>query len=73
MQGLGHIGEMPRPLLALLAGVLGFLLYVGIVVAVADWVLALHWLVQLAYFLIAGIAWVPPARALMFWAARSGG
>ncbi|WP_372618408.1 DUF2842 domain-containing protein [Falsiroseomonas sp.] len=64
---------MPRPLLALLAGVLGFLLYVGIVVAVADWVLALHWLVQLAYFLIAGIAWVPPARALMFWAARSGG
>ncbi|HEV7264561.1 MAG TPA: DUF2842 domain-containing protein [Falsiroseomonas sp.] len=64
---------MPRPLLALLAGVLGFLLYVGFVVAVADWVLALHWLVQLAYFIVAGIAWVPPARALMFWAARSGG
>lgn len=64
---------MPRPLLALLAGSLGFLLYVAVVVLVADWVLHWHWLVQLAYFLVAGIAWVPPARALMFWAARAGG
>jgi hypothetical protein len=63
---------MPRPLLALLAGLLGFGLYVGVVVAVADWVLAWHWLVQLGYFGLAGIAWVPPARALMFWAARGG-
>jgi hypothetical protein len=63
---------MPRALIALFAGILGFLLYVGVVVAAADWVLHLHWLVQLAYFLIAGIAWVWPARALMFWAARAG-
>jgi hypothetical protein len=32
-------------------------------------VLALHWLLQLAYFLVAGLAWVPPARRLMFWGA----
>ncbi|WP_270936864.1 DUF2842 domain-containing protein [Falsiroseomonas oryzae] len=63
---------MPRPIIALLAGVLGFLAYVAVVVAIADWVLHLHWIVQLAYFVVAGIAWVPPARALMFWAARAG-
>jgi len=63
---------MPRPLIAVIAGIAGFLAYVAVVVAVADWVLALHWLAQLAYFLVAGIAWVPPARALMVWAARPG-
>lgn len=68
----GHIAAMPRPILALLVGTLGFLAYVGVVVAMADWVLQLHWVVQLAYFTAAGIAWVPPARALMFWAARGG-
>ncbi len=67
--GLGHTGAMPRPLIALLAGILGFLLYVGAVVVLADWVLRQHWLVQLLYFLVAGVAWVWPARALMFWGA----
>lgn len=61
---------MPRPLVALIAGLLGFLLYVGAVVALADPVLHLHWVVQLVYFAVAGVAWVWPARALMFWAAR---
>jgi membrane protein implicated in regulation of membrane protease activity len=63
---------MSRPLLALLLGLVGFATYVGAVVVVADWILPLHWLVQLAYFALAGVAWVWPARALMFWAARAG-
>ncbi|WP_237216916.1 DUF2842 domain-containing protein [Falsiroseomonas oryziterrae] len=64
---------MPRAILALLIGTFGFLLYVGVVVAMADWVLQLHWTVQLVYFAVAGVAWVKPARALMFWAARADG
>jgi hypothetical protein len=60
---------MSRPILALLAGVFGFAFYVALVVVLADWVLTLHWTVQLAYFLAAGLAWVPPARRLMFWGA----
>ncbi|MGG5817551.1 DUF2842 domain-containing protein [Falsiroseomonas sp. HW251] len=63
---------MPRSLIALLVGTLGFLLYVGAVVALADVVLGLPWFVEVAYFTLAGIAWVWPARALMFWAARAG-
>lgn len=64
---------MSRNMLALLGGILGFLLYVMVVVALADHVLDLHWLVQLAYFTIAGIAWAWPAKWLMFWAVRGRG
>lgn len=64
---------MSRSTLALLGGLLGFLLYVMAVVALADHVLKLHWLVQLAYFIVAGIAWAWPAKWLMFWAARPRG
>lgn len=62
-----------RVAFALALGLLGFLLYVGAVVALADHVLRLHWAAQAFYFLAAGVAWVVPARALMFWAARGGG
>lgn len=61
---------MPRAAIALLVGLLGFLLYVGVVVAVADHVLGLHWTAQTAYFVAAGIAWAWPAQRLMYWAAR---
>jgi hypothetical protein len=63
---------MSRPLIAALAGCFGFLAYVAVVVAAADWVLQWHWLIQLAYFTAAGLVWVKPARALMVWAARAG-
>lgn len=64
--------RMSRPAIAALLGVSGFLAYVAVVVALADHVVPLHWLVQLLYYLVAGIAWVWPARALMFWGARRG-
>jgi hypothetical protein len=64
---------MSRVTFAALVGVTGFLLYVMVAVALADHVLELHWAVQAAYFLVAGIAWAYPARALMFWAARGRG
>ena len=66
------MAPMSRLAIALSVGLLGMLLYVGAVVALADWVLQSHWLLELAYFLLAGIAWVVPARALMLWAARAG-
>ena len=62
--------NMPRVAVALLIGLLGFLLYVGVVVALADHVLELHWTVQAAYCILAGVAWAWPAQRLMYWAAR---
>jgi len=62
---------MSRTLIASCTGILGFILYVMAVVALADHVLPLHWLVQVAYFAVVGLVWAWPAKALMFWAARS--
>jgi hypothetical protein len=61
---------MSRTPIALFVGLLGFALYVMAVVALADFVLPLHWLLQFVYFAIVGVAWAWPAKALMFWAAR---
>ncbi len=63
---------MSRWMVALVLGLLGFALYVGAAVVLADHVLGRHWLLELAYFLVAGLAWAWPARALMVWAARAG-
>ena len=69
----GISGRMnARAALALLAFLAGFLLYVGAVLALADHVLALHWAVQAAYFVAAGILWVFPTRRLMIWAVAGG-
>jgi hypothetical protein len=62
---------MPRPAIAVLVFVVGFTAYVAGVVTLADYVIRLHWLAQAVYFVVAGIAWTWPARALMFWAARA--
>jgi len=61
---------MPRIGLAVILFLAGFALYVGAAVALADLVIGRHWLLELVYFLLAGIAWAWPARALMLWAVR---
>ena len=61
---------MSRIPFAVIAGLAGFIAYVGAAVALADRVVALHWTVQLAYFLLAGMLWVPPAHYLVLWAGR---
>ena len=60
---------MSRVPVAVIAGILGFLLYIGAAVALADAV-PWHWAAQLLYFTVAGVAWVWPASRLMYWAAR---
>ena len=61
---------MSRIPFAVLVFLVGFAAYVGAAVVLADQVLVLHWTVQALYFVVAGVAWAWPARALMFWAAR---
>jgi Protein of unknown function (DUF2842) len=60
----------PRILVATIAGLAGFILYVVMTVTVADWLEARHWAARALYFAIAGVVWVLPARWLMIWAAR---
>ncbi|WP_426956265.1 DUF2842 domain-containing protein [Muricoccus radiodurans] len=60
---------MSRIPVAVVGGLLGMALYIGFVVALADFVLHRHWAVQVAYFAVAGFAWTFPVRRLMYWAA----
>jgi hypothetical protein len=61
---------MPRIFIATVAGLAGFLAYVVAAVSLADYLSPMHWAVQALFFLVAGVAWVVPARSLMLWAAH---
>lgn len=61
---------MSRTSVALLAGSIGLLLYLILVLWIGDWVQGLHWAVQLPYYVLAGFVWVFPIRALIYWALR---
>jgi hypothetical protein len=61
---------MSRPLIALAAGLAFLAAYLFAVLALADHVMAWHWLFQAAFFLAAGTLWVPPIHWLMLWGAR---
>ncbi len=61
---------MPRIPIAVVAFLVGFSLYVAAAVVLADRLAGTNWLIQAAYFLIAGILWTVPTRRLMLWAAR---
>ncbi len=60
---------MSRTLPAVLIGLLFLLFYLALVLWLGDRVQTLHWAVQVPFYVVAGIAWVVPIRALMFWAA----
>jgi hypothetical protein len=61
---------MARILFATVAGLLGLFAYVAAVLAMADRLPGLHWTLQLTFFVVAGVAWVIPARWLMLWSVR---
>lgn len=65
-----YLRAMSKPMLAGLLGVIGFLLYVAVVIILADHILGTHWALEFIYFALAGIVWVWPAKALIIWAAR---
>jgi hypothetical protein len=66
----GKSGGMSRTAIASLAGLAGFLAYVVIVLLLADLLRGRHWLLELAFFALAGILWVWPAKRLIAWAVR---
>ena len=67
--GCRYIRLMSRIPIAIIAGLVGFALYVAAVMLISDFVFAWHWALQAVYFVIAGTLWVLPMRWLMFWGA----
>lgn len=62
---------MSRGKIALLIGVIGFIAYIGIVVAIGDFFVRQHWAIQALYYIVTGFVWVFPAIRLIKWGARS--
>ena len=58
---------MSRAPAALLIGLVGFAAYLAVVLALSDFVLRMHWTVQLIYFALAGVVWAWPAMRLIYW------
>ena len=58
---------MSRAPIAVLASLIWFVAYVAGAVALADALAPMHWAVQAAYFLVAGLLWVFPVLWLMRW------
>ncbi|WP_206935180.1 DUF2842 domain-containing protein [Roseococcus thiosulfatophilus] len=64
-----QVNTMSRTSLAILIGIVGFVLYILAVVALGDYVVLAHWAVQTVYYVVVGIIWVWPAKWLMIWGA----
>lgn len=41
--------------------------YCGLAVRLSEWLLPVHWTVDLLFYLVAGIAWIFPVRRLLRW------
>jgi hypothetical protein len=63
---------MSRTPIAIAAGLIFLAAYLISALALADLVLGSHWLVQAAFFVVAGSLWVLPVYRLMQWALRPG-
>lgn len=46
------------------------IIYVGMVMALADYITNIHWLVDLVFYLFAGLIWIPAAGKVVGWLAK---
>jgi hypothetical protein len=58
-----------RSTLAFVAILVFLALYVWLAATLGDW-LPDHWAVELGFYLVAGLAWVPVAGSLLKWGAE---
>ena len=61
-----------RNALGILALVLGLIVYALAAMVAGATLVPEHWLLQLLFFVIAGLVWLWPARHLLRWMARDG-
>ena len=59
-----------RHLLVAVGTVPAFALYIGIVLILTDYVTEIHWVIDLFFYLIAGLAWIPLSVKIIDWLAR---
>ncbi len=58
---------MSRPLIATLGGIAFFVAYLALAATIGSAIPSGRWLLQLAYFIVAGVAWFPVIRWILLW------
>jgi hypothetical protein len=53
--------------LAMALIVIWIVFYCGLVVRLGEWLLPVHWIVDLMFYVAAGILWIFPIRRLLRW------
>ena len=59
-----------RHLIVAVGLVPGLLIYIGFVMQLADMVTNIHLVLDLAFYLVAGLAWIPAAGKVVGWLAK---
>ena len=59
-----------RHLVVAIGTVPAFALYIGIVLILTDYVTEIYWVIDLFFYLIAGLAWIPLSVKIIDWLAR---
>ena len=67
---LGFMVQRWRHLLVAIGLVPALILYIGAVMQIADLIADMHVLVDLVFYVVAGLAWIPVAGWVVGWLAR---
>ena len=59
-----------RHLVVAIGTVPAFALYIGIVMLLTDYLTEIHWVLDIFFYLIAGLAWIPLSVKIIDWLAK---
>ena len=59
-----------RHLVVALGTVPAFALYIGLVMVLTDYLTDIHWALDILFYLIAGLAWIPLSVKIIDWLAK---
>ncbi|MGC6529964.1 MAG: DUF2842 domain-containing protein [Candidatus Puniceispirillaceae bacterium] len=48
-----------------------FIFYIALVMFLTDYLTEIHWLIDLLFYVIAGLAWIPACVKIIDWLARN--
>jgi len=59
-----------RHLVVAIGTVPAFAVYIGLVMVLTDYLTDIHWILDIFFYLIAGLAWIPLSVKIIDWLAK---
>jgi len=59
-----------RHLVVAIGTVPAFAVYIGLVMVLTDYLTDIHWILDILFYLIAGLAWIPLSVKIIDWLAK---